>query len=362
MAFSALLVCAFGLGTVALIALGVPRERDVEFRALSMAAGLGLLGLLLGVLGLLGWFRSARWLIPAGALTSLVWWAACGRALPRLRLRWPSVGAVMLSAMVAAAGLGAVAPVTEENSLSYTLPIADRIAVEGRSRFWPDRAHSIYPLSQELLEAVLIDAGDERHGLLSAAELALAALLIVVLARRIAREAAAPAVAAIVALGCPSVAFLAASTKEDLLLLVMTVASALVLDLAPGLGSVAGAGVFAGLAAGSKYTGVPIAFAVVLCVPFCCGRGRRLGSLAVATLAAIAAGGLWYGVNIARFGNPLPPFMPSVGHFPVTPDIADAWLSGFGYGRAPLDAGGARVGEASMSKISVVRAGGQARS
>jgi len=81
---------------------------------------------------------------------------------------------------------------------------------------------------------------------------------------------------------------------------------------------------------------VPIA--VIACVPFCCGRDRRFASTLAAAGAAIAAGGLWYFVNLARFGNPVAPLLPGLGHPPLPASVIQQWRDGWGYGRSPLDA------------------------
>ena len=244
----------------------------------------------------------------------------------------------LLIAVVAAALLGSIAPTTDDDSLAYPIPIAQHLARDGQWRFWPDQALSTYPLSQELLEAALLDTGARRVGPLSAIELALTACLLVALARRVSREQAASWLAPIIALGCPAVAFLASSAKEDLLLMAMTVASALALYMRPSLGSAITAGLFAGFAAGAKYPGAPVPIAVIACVPFCCGRDLRFRSVMAAAAAAIAAGGLWYSVNLVRFGNPVAPLLPWLGHPPLAASAIQEWLSGAGYGRKPIDA------------------------
>src|SRR2546425_9855496 len=160
--------------------------------------------------------------------------------------------------MVVAAFLGSIAPTTDDDSLAYPIPIAKHLVRDGLWRFWPDQALSTYPLSQELLEASLLDAGAKRLGLLSAFELALTAYLLAALARRISQEEAACWLSPIIALGCPAVAFLASSAKEDLLLMAMTVAAVLALYMHPGMGSAIAAGMFAGFAAGGKDTRAPV--------------------------------------------------------------------------------------------------------
>ncbi len=333
-----LIICAAGLGDASLAALGALGADDEQDVALSCAAGLGLVAVLLGVLGLLGRLGWSHWLLPAGAVVTIPWAVGRIRSRPRPTLQWPAIGVLMLAGMLAAACAGALAPVTEGDSLSYTLPIAQRLAVDHTWRFWPDLARSVYPLSQELLAATLLAGGSPRAGLISAVELVLAAILIMRLARRLQGDGSSAWVAATIALGCPAVALLAASAKEDLLLVVMTAAGALTLYRRPSSGTAAATGLFAGLAAGAKYTGLPVGLGLLACVPFCCGRHARWRSVGLATLVALGSGGLWYAVNIARFGNPIAPFLPSVGHFPTRADVAAAWFSGFGQGRTLLDA------------------------
>src|SRR5438876_2890112 len=72
-AFGTLLIAAFGLGTALLSALSPPCEDRTEFAALAASAGLGAMGVLLGLLGLFGSLHAARFLIPLGAATTLVW-------------------------------------------------------------------------------------------------------------------------------------------------------------------------------------------------------------------------------------------------------------------------------------------------
>src|SRR5262249_23010889 len=160
--------------------------------------------------------------------------------------------------------LGAMAPITEFDSLAYPIPIAQHLADAGAWRFWPDQIRSVFPLSQEMLLVPLIQTGSHGLGLLSAFELVLVVQLMVALTRRVGRQPEAPSIAAIIALGCPAVAFMVASAKADLLLLTMTTAAAVSLVSEPARGAAARVGLFAGFAAGTKLTGVPIAIATIL--------------------------------------------------------------------------------------------------
>src|SRR2546427_351819 len=250
-AFGTLLIAAFGLGAALLSALSTPREDRTEFAALAASAGLGEMGVLLGLLGLFGSLHAARFLIPLGAATTLMWIAKRGRGPTWPVLSRPSPGMALLIMMVAAALLGSIAPVTDIDSLDYPIPIAQHLVRDGEWRFWPDQALSAYPLSQELLEAAVLDAGARRLGLLSGVEVVPVTLLLWSLARRLAREDAASWLAPILLLGCPAAAFLASSAKEDMLVIAMTVAATLVLYLRPSLGAAAAAGLFAGFAAGA---------------------------------------------------------------------------------------------------------------
>ena len=337
-AFGTLLIFAIGFGTVTLRAIGVRDADGLDFLALAEAAGLGLTAVFLGILALAGVLHWDRWLVPSGAAITMLWAATRARTWRRPRPQRWSVPAVLVFGMMGAACLGAVAPTTEDDSLAYPIPIAQRLAREGRWRFWPDLAHSALPMSQEVLLAAAIDGGARRYGVLSAAELVLSGCLIVGLARRVGQTGWAPWVAAIIALGCPAVAFLASAAKEDLLLLAMTLSAAVTLNLRPSLASAAASGLFAGLAAGAKYSGVPVSIAVLVCVPFCCGRQRPTATVAVATAVGLLSGGLWYAVNLARFENPVAPFLPFLGTPLLAPTAVADWVNGFGRGRGVLDA------------------------
>jgi len=337
---ASLLVFAFGAGRLVLRGLGGGSEPIGESRALAMAAGLGLIGVLLGILAVAGQLSWARWIIPAGAMLTAAAHAGRIRSWRPTRVPAPDASAVLVIAMIVTAALGALVPTTEFDSLAYPIPITQHLAVDNAWRFWPDQVRSVFPLSQELLMVPLLLADSRALGLVSAAALAIGAFLIVALARRVCRHRDAPWMAAIIALGCPAVAFLAASAKEDLLLIVMTTAAAVSLVSAPSAATAARVGLFAGFAMGTKLTGAPIALAMIACVPFCCGRTRPLGHLGLAALVAVLAGGVWPAVNFARFGNPLP--LVSLGPWfsapLLAPDVMTDWANGFGAGRGVLEA------------------------
>jgi hypothetical protein len=329
----------------ALLRRAVPLPDGPGVNALTLTAGLGATALLLALLALAGQFVFAPLLVGTLAIGGLAAFRRKIGALPAAARRAlsPAHGAPNLlhsigALAVAFAALSAIAPVTDPDSLAYPLPIARRLAETGAWRFWPDLWRSVFPLSQELLLALAVRLGADRLGAVSALELVLCAFLLESLARRAGLGAGARAAALLIGLGCPAVAFLAPSAKEDLLVCCMTLAAAHGLFSLDKRGGALSAGLFAGLAAGAKYSGLPLAAGVVLAV-FVASPGGRARAASAAALAALAAAGLFYAVNLARHGNPLPPYLsPPLPSF-LSPLSREAALTTFrwGAGREPLD-------------------------
>jgi len=70
--------------------------------------------------------------------------------------------------------------------------------------------------------------------------------------------------------------------------------------------ALAAAGLAAGLAAGTRVTGLAMAGALTVAVVVLAPRGRRLGSFGWWFLPALAGGGFWYLRNLVVAGNPIP--------------------------------------------------------
>jgi hypothetical protein len=70
--------------------------------------------------------------------------------------------------------------------------------------------------------------------------------------------------------------------------------------------AVAGAGLAAGLAAGTRVTGLAMAAALTVAVIVLAPRGRRVAAFGWWFLPALAGGGFWYLRNLVVAGNPLP--------------------------------------------------------
>ena len=327
------------LGRLALYSLPSPELRQYERISLELTAGLGLSALMLSFAALAG-------LLVVG-MVSLVVVAALGAALSDLRPHRlppsPSAGTevfpgrragLLLVGCICVACIGAIAPVTDEDALAYVVPIARHIAQSGRLGVWSDQARSMWPLSHEVLIAAVMTVGGDRFGAVSALEWLLAIGAISALARRVCEQAANVPAAIALAIGSPVVAFLVGAAKEDLLLVAATAGAAFCLTGSGTIAEAAAAGLFAGIAAGAKYPGVGVAVAVVA---WSFTRDRDpLRRGAITTVCAVAVGGLWYGLNLLRFGNPVAPLVWGARGTPIDATTAREFVDAFGAGRSPL--------------------------
>ena len=314
--------------------------RSYERVALTLTAGLGLAALLLSLLALAGAFRYGVLVV---ACLGLVGAAMAVRDVRRRAPapprapgpRWARALHAALLAAALAGCLGAIAPVTDEDALAYVLPIARHIATEGRLQVWPDQARSMWPESQQAMLAFMMRLGADRLGALSALEWLLALGAVSALARRAGERDAHHAAAMVLALGAPVLAFRIASSKEDLFLLAASAAAAACVLGEGSAGELAAAGLLAGIAAGAKYPGLGVALALVAWTALA-RRERRLRAAAVVAASAAAAGGLWYGLNLWRFGNPVAPFVFGAPGTPLTANLVRAFDEGFGAGYGPM--------------------------
>ncbi len=333
------------LGTVVLSRMEWPDLRPYERVTLRLTAGLGLTALLLSLMALSSWFSSAT--AALGALTAASGLFGVGRTLlgppggpDKARPISPSPPwnraisiAVLASAVLAC--LGAIAPVTDDDALAYVVSIARHIAQSGEVRVWTDQARSMWPQSQQVLLAYLLNAGSDRFGALTAFEWLLCVGVVSALARRVCERSEHVGAAMILALGAPVLGFQVASAKEDLLLIAAGAATALCLAGRGQFAELAAAGLFAGIAAGAKYPGVGIVVAAVAW-PLIRRRERRLRDAAVVALCAAASGGLWYGLNLWRYSNPVAPFVFGASGTTLDAGVIRGFLDGYGVGRNPL--------------------------
>ena len=325
------------LGTLTLSRIRWPELRAYERAALRLIAGLGLTALVLAIMAMTGWWFHATAIL--GAMTAI----GAVLAVRRARREFPAaplpagwiraaLAAVLVCAVLAC--LGAIAPVTDDDALAYVIPIAQHIAQAGRVGVWTDQARSMWPQSQQVLLAFLLQTGSDRLGALTAFEWLLCVGAMSALARRVCEREERVAAAVIIALGAPVLAFQVSSAKEDLLLLAATVATAFCLAGGGETIELAAAGLFAGIAAGAKYPGAAIAVAAVAW-PLIRRHERALRAAAVVAVCAAASGGLWYGLNVWRFGNPVAPFIGGAQGTPLDAGAIRAFMDGYGAGRGP---------------------------
>jgi hypothetical protein len=332
------------LGSLALSRMAWPELRPYERAALRLTAGLGLTALLLALATLAGWFsRITAILGTLTALAAILLARAAvrtnsGHVVPPRRTRaarWVKVTLAAVAICAALACLGAIAPVTDDDALAYVIPIARHISQTGAVRVWPDQARSMWPQSQQVLLAYILHLGGDRLGALTALEFLLAIGVMSALARRTCERSEHIGAAIIIALGAPVVGFQVASSKEDLFLLAASLATGFCMAGSGSLAEMAGAGMFAGIAAGSKYPGLGIVVAATAW-PLISRRENRLRIAAIVALCAAASGGLWYGLNLWRYGNPVAPFVFGARGTPLTAAVVRGFEDGYGGGHGPI--------------------------
>jgi hypothetical protein len=311
---------AWTLGRLSLMACDWPELRRYERLGLEMTAGLGLTALCLSLLALVGlFFLSTPLLVLLSMVGIMVVMRVRGpRAWSQLRddPPWVRRSTIALFACAAIACVGLITPVTDYDGLSYVVPIAARIAATGHLRVWTDQARSMWPLFHEVLLAYVLRLGGTRLMAVTALEWLAAIGVLSALARRACARSSHVPVAVAFAVAAPVVAFQISTAKEDLLLVAATAAVGFCLIRphssrdADGLAAqdLVAAGLFAGVAAGTKYSGLGVAIAAVVWVATTTRRQKMRASTAFA-LTTIAVGGLWYALNSWRFGNPVAPFV-----------------------------------------------------
>lgn len=329
------------LGTLVLSRMEWPELRAYERVALRLTAGLGLTALVLSLAALTGWFSHAT--AALGTLAGIggalavrdVWRARHDTPSHTSVAHWIGTSSAAVFVCAVLACVGAIAPVTDDDALAYVVPIARHIAETGAVRVWTDQARSMWPQSQQVLLAYLLHTGGDRLGAVTALEWLLCIGVVSALARRVCERSEHIGAAMIIAFGAPVVAFQVASAKEDLLLLAASGATAFCLAGSSGeRDELAAAGLFAGIAAAAKYPGALIVAAAVVW-PIVHRRKRRLRGAAIVALCAAATGGLWYGLNLWRYGNPVAPFVVGARGTPLYAGVIREFLDGYGAGRTP---------------------------
>lgn len=309
---SIVLACTFGCRLSRRLHCDDRAERFV----VATTVGLGALGLLLLLLGLLGWLRP----LPVAAALSL----ALVVSLPAARLLRAERGgpvrrdrsiwiatALVLGPSLLVLSLMPLYPPTAFDAGMYHLPYAKAFAATGSVPLLPEVRYPIYPQLQELLfTAALLLGSDIDAQFLHALAAALTAGLLLVWGR----SASAPAaglLAAAIWLGTPVVLWLGGSAYNDLGLALFATAAAFGLDRWRRSAErewLTLAAFAAGCAAAIKYPGLVVVGGLVVLAALD-GRGARLRS-------ALWAGGVagltlapWYLRIYFLTGTPLFPYL-----------------------------------------------------
>jgi len=291
---------------------------------LAVALGLGILAQGLFVLGLAGGLRRGpilALLLAGHLLCRGVWrrsiegWRRGGRPARRTGL------AVAAGASIAAPCIVlALYPTTAFDATVYHLPYVQAFLDAGRLVFVPELRFPVFPQVAELLWLLgFVLGGEASAQLLQLLPLAASTALIAAWGERLISPAAGRAAAALW-LGTPLVAWLGSSAYVELELALFVAAAFYCwqrgMEAATGRRRrwrwLALCGVFAGLAAGSKYLGLVFCalFAVLALAAW-----RRRREARPLLLVAVAAGvtlAPWY-LRIAWYtGNPVFPFAESI--------------------------------------------------
>lgn len=319
--FDALLAVAFvatgllpGLALTARLP-GLGRE---ERWALSAVAGLALVGFLLGLLALAGWFdRAAVLLLLAGLqVVAVVMGPRQGldRDLPPKpgpaeanRLLWlPALGILPVALLLA------LYPSSAFDDTMYHLPLARSLAFHGSLVIEPQLRFPVFPLFHEVRMAALLVLGGSAGSthFLACLELLLLACLVALWARQLSAPLPA-ALATALLLGCPLLVWLGSTAYVDLALALFTLATLWICSTRLATahpGWLALAGGLAGVGAAIKYHGLFFLGAAGLAALVASWRQRRPAALATFLGAALLTAAPWYLRNVALTGNPVFPF------------------------------------------------------
>lgn len=238
--------------------------------------------------------------------------------------------------------LAAVLPATDFDVREYHLQVPKEWYQAGRITFMPHNVYGNMPLGAEmfaLLGMTLIPGADGWwYGALvgkvvMAITALLTALLLYAAGRRIGSTTAG-VVAGLVYLSTPWVYVVSVSGRnEGTLALYLALAVYAVWlwrsEATPRtLGWLILAGFFAGSAAAVKYTAIPLLCVPLLVAVIALERRFDWRSGLVFFAAAVAAGGLWHGKNLALAGNPVYPLAGQIlGGATRTPEKITQWNS-----------------------------------
>lgn len=312
-------VLTVGLGRAVLRRCSALRFNHAETLGLSLALGAGLLSAALWVLGAVGALSRAGVLAVTALGLGVVLFdlLKAPPTLPRFSregLDGPTLTLWLLAAAVlAGAGLLALAPVRFYDALVYHLALPKLYLLEGRWVPTPTNLFGGFPMHTHALFAWALALGDERWAALVHWSFGVGAAALFAGAAARAPHRFGGALAAAVFLSSPVVVFALSRPGVDISTACYTLAAvvwvARALDEAPRARGVwLWAGVLVGWTLGVKYTNLPAGLLWGLAL-------WRLKlprpSLARFAVGAALAFSPWLVKNLAGYGNPLFPFLQS---------------------------------------------------
>jgi len=264
------------------------------------ASGLAMREPLLGLLALSGllllWKRKN--LLPAVAA-------------PGLGKNWPTVLLALLPLPMA------LAPAVSYDALVYQLRFPEMTLWTGSWATDPANSHSFFPAASETL--YLFGLAVDPSGI--CAQLTHYVFFLLTLAAlaalgRVEGGVRAGAIAALLFASIPAAGIVAGWSWSDMTLCFVLLASALSLIL----GEVGPGVALLGLAAGIKYSGIPLSLPLAAAAVVIGFRRRRIGPLLAGTGAALVIAAPWYVFNWLAVRNPVYPLLPSL--FGGSPETA----------------------------------------
>ncbi|MEM8963014.1 MAG: glycosyltransferase family 39 protein [Acidobacteriota bacterium] len=303
---------AFALGRR--FTTSLPFRSVAEEVAVSVAVGLGSLGLLGLALGLVGWLQPpVVWSVIVGVHVAAwpLWRDAIKRLPPHLAdLRWPwwTIPAVLV--LLTPSLLLPLYPPVAYDAAMYHLPYADLFAEQGRVVFASDLRYPVFPqLVNLLFTLIFLVANDISAALVQTlAMLSVGLLLYAWVAPMAGRRAGLWAAA--IWLGNPLVAWNARAAMVDVALALFVVVGVYGFVRwwrTRHLGWLVVSAAGCGFAAGTKYHG--LIFVAMLVAASCLDamQKRKLTPVLAAVVVVVLVASPWYARNAYHTGNPVFP-------------------------------------------------------
>lgn len=316
-ALAVLFLSCLGAGAAVLHGLGMWRGQPaLERGALAFAVGFGVVGWLAFWIGTAGFLSPGPvWGMCVVLSSGLVFWrlpAGGDDAPPLAPAAWLLLGVAALALLLDL--FEAASPPIEADTLAYHFELPRRFVEEGRVFFVPRALSGATPLMVQMTYAVALALGPAES-----ADVLLtgwtfisgwgASVLLFALARRWLPVSWALGLALLFQT-LPATIYGAGSGQVEprLALFVLAASAALIRGRdGKGLAPAVLLGVAAGFYAAGKYTG--LLFLPAAGIALMCLGGRWFTRGLVFTLAAVFAGGQWYGWNFAHTGDPVFPLL-----------------------------------------------------